>query len=464
MITITYSLGDANEKELQEIIATPHSTIQWPDLRTGIFIENVFFRNGVVYPTARKKSLYQTPMEAKSCKYQLDEYHRRLMNALRILDDRCEQVSEEQISTLLSKIGDMNSPHIGNWVLWDEHFSSIFPDINNDSRYSHHRNIYDFLLEYTLSSQLEKHAFQVHDVYTRRMLRFELYQRMIKGKDGFNLCVDTITTKDLIELKDYCINEYLLFQSHPEEMAVISDAVEKLMPRAVASKLCASGSSIHIDMLNRIKAVLNWLRDTKHEICHAPFIGMEIGMHTGRAFPVVINEEEQQKLLSCDLTRTPTFDVLRDIFVFQCRTGIRFRDIQTLTKDNIGDGDILQYQPKMILDEPYPVSPYVKLDEICKSIIAKQEKHTYDNELFTSCSYLSHGSKLKAIFKKAGLSRLVYRYDYLHKRIVWSPLWEIASTKLATTTFHFKNCPSLSPLQDGSLSKKQIEKLINEEN
>lgn len=53
---------------------------------------------------------------------------------------------------------------------------------------------------------------------------------------------------------------------------------------------------------------------------------------------VYVNEKELEKLIELDLSDNPKLDIVRDVFVIGCETGLRFSDLSKLNIDHISDG------------------------------------------------------------------------------------------------------------------------------
>lgn len=466
MITITYRLSDTVTDGKKEILVSPLSFKPLPaDMPTGIFIDPDFFRRGGIYPSRRLKGKTDLADSAKESKLCLDRFTRRLLNIIRVTEVLVPQVTESHIRLLIQKEIDGELEKDGDWITMESAANALGITFNGQT-YTHHRNIQDYFLEYAMTTCMSEHAHQVHNVYCRHMIRFELYQQRVAGRKGFELNIDSITSGDMAELQKFVKRESEIWESNKEVMDEILEESDRLLPRRLKSKPCKTDGQLDIDMMFRIKAVFNWLRDFKKEISESPFVGLELGRHIGDKIPVIVNDEEIDLLLSFDLKKTPSFDILRDVFIFQCKTGIRLRDITYLDRTNIHEGNILRYEPKPILNEIYNPEHEVLLDDVCMAIIRKHEREDYRGHLFTCVSQLRHESLLQAIFKHCGLDRPVLVHDPKTRKERWVPLYRKASTRLAEATYYYtksKNKPSV-PVQDRRMTKKQRDNLYNEVN
>lgn len=59
---------------------------------------------------------------------------------------------------------------------------------------------------------------------------------------------------------------------------------------------------------------------------------------SGSSDAVYVNEKELEMLMDLDLSDNPKLDIVRDMFVIGCETGLRFSDLSKLNIDHISDG------------------------------------------------------------------------------------------------------------------------------
>ena len=344
----------------------------------------------------------------------------------------------------------------GDWLSTEGVLSELNLPSDN-TYYKHHRHLYDYFLEYAMSTKAVEHEYEVLDVYTRRLIRFELYMQQIIGNLDYSLSIDTITTEDILLLQDYSKHEYEIFQEYPEQMTGINDYIDAIMPRLVKSKICKPNGQGDITMLSKLRTIWNWICNEKHETIASPFIGVRIGKHTINEKQIILNEKEINTLLDFDFSDKPAYASLRDIFVFQCKTGVRLRDIGSLTNENITHGNLLTYKAKPAQEEIYPAIESIVLDESCIEIIRRNRGKRYSDPIFEyCCSYLSHQAILKSIFCCCGLVRGVQVRVPRTKRFHWVSLCDCACTELALRTHYYTTHPDLLPadIQDGNNKRK----------
>ena len=459
MITIVKRLSEIiREDGMAEVLVSPESTTLLPsDIHTEIFVHPTYFRNGNIYPSKRIHNIDKTQADiAKQARSELTRFCRLLINIIRVTEDNVQKISEDMILDLMRKNEEGIITRKGDWLSAEGVLSEL--NLSSDNTYyKHHRHLYDYFLEYAMTTESPEHEYEVLDVYTRRLIRFELYMQQIIGIPDYSFCIDTITTKDILRLQDYSKHEYEIFQEHPDQMNRINDYIDTIMPRLVKSKICKPNGQGDITMLSKLRTIWNWICNEKHETIASPFIGVRIGKHTINEKQIILNEKEINTLLDFDFSDKPAYASLRDIFVFQCKTGVRLRDIGSLTNENITHGNLLTYKAKPAQEEIYPAIESIVLDESCVEIIRRNRGKRYSDPIFEyCCSYLSHQAILKSIFCCCGLVRGVQVRVPRTKRFHWVSLCDCACTELALRTHYYTTHPDLLPadIQDGNNKRK----------
>ena len=459
MITIVKRLSEIiREDGMAEVLVSPKSSTPLPsDIDTQIFVHPTYFRNGNIYPSKRIHNIDKTQADiAKQARSELTRFCRLLINIIRVTEDNVQKISEDMILDLMRKNEEGIITRKGDWLSAEGVLSEL--NLSSDNTYyKHHRHLYDYFLEYAMTTESPEHEYEVLDVYTRRLIRFELYMQQIIGIPDYSFCIDTITTKDILRLQDYSKHEYEIFQEHPDQMNGINDYIDTIMPRLVKSKLCKPHGQGDITMLSKLRTIWNWICKEKHETDTSPFYGVRIGKHTILEKQIILNDNEISTLLDFDFSDKPAYASLRDIFVFQCKTGVRLRDIGSLTNENITHGNLLTYKAKPAQEEIYPAIESIVLDESCVEIIRRNRGKRYSDPIFEyCCSYLSHQAILKSIFCCCGLVRGVQVRVPRTKRFHWVSLCDCACTELALRTHYYTTHPDLLPadIQDGNNKRK----------
>lgn len=125
-----------------------------------------------------------------------------------------------------------------------------------------------------------------------------------------------------------------------------------------------------------------------------------------------------------------TFSVIRDFFLFQCFTGLRYSDVIRLHKTDIQDGTM------HIVTQKTGASLENKLNKYAMAIVERYQDSPYET-LFPSFSACYVNNVLKKIGKMAGISEPVRKVDYRnHKREeIVVPKWQLLTSHVGRKSF-----------------------------
>ena len=134
---------------------------------------------------------------------------------------------------------------------------------------------------------------------------------------------------------------------------------------------------------------------------HDPFVNLRFHMEpVDRGF---LTDEEILRVANKDLG-IPRLEMVRDLFVFACFTGLAYIDVANLTPDHIVTMDDKQWI--MTKRQKTSVETNVLLLDIPKSIIAKYSHKTYrDGKLFPVLTNQKTNSYLKEIADLCGIKK-----------------------------------------------------------
>lgn len=435
MIIIIKQISEVGMSGKAEVLVTPIASKSYPkDIPTGIFVDPHFFRRGDIYVNA-KDIFCRTAEEmemGRFAKRSLDKVCRRIYNIVRVTEDLDVAISKEDILSVLS--AEESLPKVGNWIRREDICRLLSLSIPSQRlRYSNHRKLYDFFIEYAMRRGLGDHQIALDMTFVRKMYRFELYQRIVRKKICFSLNVDVITQKDVFDLHQYLEHEYEYMNENPEAMALIIQKTDLVMSRNTHPRVQRNKKSNVIAKMRIINSIMSWLLKER-ETDNNPFEQYEIGRSREKENIINLTHLELTKLSSHDFKGQRTRELIRDLFIFQCHTGCRYNDLRYLTQDNLHD-EILSYTPRRILYSLYPPIPEIHLDKACLKLISKHQGEDEDGRFFCCPHKTVFDSLLKVIFKECGLDRMVANKDTNNKRKSLVHMYEIASSELALHTF-----------------------------
>jgi integrase len=148
-------------------------------------------------------------------------------------------------------------------------------------------------------------------------------------------------------------------------------------------------------------------------------------------FSIYLTESEINQILALDLTETPHFERVRDLFVVGCWTGLRFSDFTAIRPENIKE-DYLEIKTfktgeKVII----PIHPMVK------TIMAKYSGK-YPNSLPPAISNQKMNSYLKEIAKQVDCLKVPVEVERIKgglKTMTKQDKWELVTTHTARRSF-----------------------------
>ena len=146
---------------------------------------------------------------------------------------------------------------------------------------------------------------------------------------------------------------------------------------------------------------------------------------------VYLTAEERDTLYRAELPAK--LAVQRDIFIFQCWTGLRISDLYGLRRDNITPDGYLEYIQQKT-QKSHPVTVRVPLSPAALEIINRYRYHTHGG-IFPFVTEQVYRRDIRSMLKRAGIDRRVIVQDQTTHKNKTVFLYEVASSHLARRTF-----------------------------
>lgn len=399
-----------------------------PRLKSCIYVDGRFFRNGEICPNSYRYRFSEAEREEARAAYaQLHDL------CDQILDIVCRAKSPEEIS----------KDYLFERISWTKIAPQLSPmrktkekkEPSTDTVSLQEKNLYDFFEDYVLKKVNNPTRLPDYVALKRRMMRYECFERMM-GNTGFSLTLDNLNFDVFDRFQRYLSNEGDIARSHPKQFDWIMEQVEMALPHARQIHAYPDNLSKKsvIDYLKCIRSVCNWLCRRGY-LKDDPFAGVQISETHYTSRPVFISVEERKALAALDLTDDMKLEQQRDIFIFQCLVGCRYGDLVKLTKDNIIGGEILQYSPGKTKRNVNPVIPRVPLAQEAKKLIEKYRGVDEQGRLFPFLNINDYNSAIRRFFTRAGLTRKVIVVNPHTDEPELVALNEIASSHMARRTF-----------------------------
>lgn len=400
-----------------------------PMLKTEIYVNPKFFRNGKIVDRVVGRVSEKNRQEVSEAKRKLDlycQYLEKLVHAFpeKVTDKRWLKMEMQKCRYSIDN---------SNVEETDVSLKDVkrIVDSNNCQK-----PIYEYLDEYVSSRGVSKQRGEKFTTLKRRLIKYESFERYM-GNDKFRLTPSVLIPDVLDRFLNFCTNEKDLSISYPIIFKAIDKDVLAIAPYQDPERLPSHNGvcqNVCIEMLSDLRSVMAWLM-SKSIIMDNPFDQVTIKQRQYNPRPVFISIEERKMLTAFDLHDNAKLEVQRDIFIFHCLVGCRYGDLISLTDDNIVDGSFLQYVPAKTKKMVNHVTPKVPLTEEAKNLIAKYRGKDAAGRLFPFVSNAHYNDCLKEIFLLAGLTRAVQILNPKTRKPESVPLNEYVSSHLARRTF-----------------------------
>lgn len=152
--------------------------------------------------------------------------------------------------------------------------------------------------------------------------------------------------------------------------------------------------------LKKIKEFINYAKTRKYDI-NPSYFDYSPKLNKRKKEVNFLTEEELLRIINLDYSDIPHLDRVRDIFVFQCCTSLRFSDVEKLKRDNVRINDAGKYEVRLITQKDKG-EVWFPLPELAAEIYDKYKDNPYENnKAFYVCSYTDFLRFLSKIGKDA---------------------------------------------------------------
>lgn len=153
--------------------------------------------------------------------------------------------------------------------------------------------------------------------------------------------------------------------------------------------------------LQKLREFVMWAKSKKYPV-HDDFITFNPRLKEANNDVQFIEVEELQTIINLPLENNPTMDLVRDLFVFQCFTALRFGDLKNLRKEDIYFNSKTQkYYIKLFTQKDKDVIHF-PLATYAVDIYLKYKDIPYDNgKMFFVASNPKYNAHLKTLGKLA---------------------------------------------------------------
>lgn len=192
------------------------------------------------------------------------------------------------------------------------------------------------------------------------------------------------------------------------------------------------GHNTVCSVLSRLRTLLHYIADV-NGLPPQPLKGCDGLLTEVYGTPFYLEAEEVERVASADFAGRPALAVQRDVFVFQCMTGVRISDLARLRAENINSG-ALEYVAEKTR-HARPVVVRVPLHPEAMRIVLRYKGLDRRGRLLPVLSAPRYNRAIRAVLAASGVDRLVTVLDPLTQQERRRPIAEVAGSHLARRTF-----------------------------
>lgn len=445
MATIQKNLSETEYDGKRQILLRVYlSTKQRPRLKSHVFINPYYFKNGEIIIPRKSQLSAEEDEEARKAKQELERFIEKVSAIIACVEKHFQDVNGEWFKEAVEaerkgyiqiRNGRCRLKDLQNFML-PASITATNAEGKKD-RYGHQKTLYGYFEHYCNEKNISPRRKSSYLLLGRAIFRFEQYKQLIEKVSNYFFNYDTVTIDEINEFKEFFRNENVIKNNYPEEYVKIERKQTECFPmrhtHSSDYKYAIRSENYIINIMKKMRAVFRWLNDELKITENNPFHGMNIGIEKETVHPVYITIEERNKIADM-VIEDAELAIQRDIFVFQCLIGCRFGDLVSLTPNNISNG-VLEYLAKKTRNHIRPPQPRIPLSKRAQALVAKYENVDPEGRLFPFRSLSKYNDSIKEIFKLAGITRKVFILDPKRGEEVIVPINEVASSHMARRTF-----------------------------
>ncbi len=154
--------------------------------------------------------------------------------------------------------------------------------------------------------------------------------------------------------------------------------------------------------LSCFRSFVTWAK-LKNCIVNEEFFAFKPKLRPAIIDPRFLTVNEVKQIINLDLSQSDSLDMVRDFFLFQCGTALRYSDLKKLTKSDITLHDDGKYYIKMVTQKNKKRAEF-PLTKMALEIYLKHKDIPYPNNVaFPVISNQKYNEHLKTLGERAGL-------------------------------------------------------------
>lgn len=400
---ITKGLNPAGKGELLLRLSVSRNLVV--RIKTGLWIDPKRFTNG-------KFSMPKATAE----KAEIRAIEDKLIDIERFLINLCETNRPE----------DLSKEYIFDQL---DNFLNPKPEKKKKVAEPKEPSFFDTFEDYIEKKNISEWRIKHLRVLKRALMRYELYVRA-NGRKRYRIKLDEFTVDDVMDFEKFLRSEHEIYLKYPNIYEAVPADTHSQRKKP---KPHPKGDNTIVGLFGLMRAFYRWCRD-QELTTNDPFSKYN-GITTERyGTPYYITIEERDQIADFDLSKNPSLEAQRDIFIFQCLIGCRVSDLMAMTPDSIINGAIEYIAQKTAGERPQVIR--VPLNTRAKALVEKYaDREDLGNKLFPFISSQKYNVAIKKIFTTCGITRMVTILNPTTGKEEKRPINEIASSHLARRTF-----------------------------
>lgn len=271
----------------------------------------------------------------------------------------------------------------------------------------------------------------------------DIFQLYLDSSDSTRWSPGTIRQyrSTLSALRRFKAAKGTLPRIHEYDLQFYDELVKHLMVTEGKKKNTAGG------IIKNLKAFLHWADSRGFEV-HPDVNHRDFKILKERKEILYLSNDELQSMIDLDLSGNKRLDQVRDVFVFNCRTGMRYGDLRRLTKSHIKE--VGGTQVIKLMQEKTNRLNYIPITSLSKSILLKY------NYVLPIISEQRMNDYIKEVGQMAEINTLIESNEDL------VPKYELLSTHIAIKTF-ITHCveKGISPKTVSEITGKSLRVLMD---
>lgn len=264
----------------------------------------------------------------------------------------------------------------------------------------------DFISDYFSGVLLRKDTISLSDLKSRFNAKFKSSSKS-QSEEFFYLLNNYIETTEITRSwgKEY-----------RQEWRRVADSLREYKPNLRFSDLTEStlngylkhlSATMYNDKINKnlqkLKEFVMWAKSKKYPV-HEDFITFNPRLREAKNDVQYIKAEELQTIINLKLEKGSTMDGVRDLFVFQCFTALRYGDLERLKKDDIYyDESKKKYYIKLFTQKDKDIIDFPLAKEAVEIYKKYRDFNYSDGKMFQVSSNPKYNLHLKKLGKLAKL-------------------------------------------------------------